>query len=366
MRTRLRADDIRPESRLLLLAAGASEASAAREAWAEFRRLVPEGTESVTQRRFLPAVCRNLGRLLGTRDAGLVQVYAWSFGANASILQKTAGAVKALRAASIPVLALKGTALLVATYRDIGIRPMSDADLLVPESRIVEALEVLMAAGWRGDPAHAWLKTEMHAGTLVHARITLDLHRHALYEARYAAADEAFFADSRAAELSGMSCLVMSPEDQILHSIVHGLRWSVAPSDIWILDVITLLRAGPIDAAKIRGRAESLGLVVPLKRGLAMTRAVFGESERFEPILGPLEGCPEPWSERAEHWFRVREPAGILGALPNLWFAHHRSAPPGPSRLGGFPAFLSNTWGLGSPSRLPRVLLDKLLRRRLP
>ena len=45
-------------------------------------------------------------------------------------------ALEALQAQDIPVIVLKGAALAESVYGDIGLRPMSDLDLLVPEESV--------------------------------------------------------------------------------------------------------------------------------------------------------------------------------------------------------------------------------------
>jgi hypothetical protein len=358
-----RADVVRPESRLLLRAAALLDPAAAAEAWREFRGLVPEGAEEPAWLRLFPAVCRNLARRPAIADATLRHAYVRTFGANAEILQCAAVAVRALNQARIPVLALKGSALTAVHYRDIGIRPMSDVDLAVPTARIVDAIEALAGAGFRDDSSGAWLGTEMHAGSLSHSGSILDLHRHSLYEARYAAADEAFLVSSQPAEVGGAPCQVMCAEHQILHSVVHGLRWTIAPSDIWILDVITVLRSSTVDAGRLKSAADSLGLLLPVREGLRVARSVIGVDGRLDALLEGMGGGEEKDSERIEHYYRVREPSGLFGSLPNLWFAYRRQAPPGKMGTLGFPAFLARAYRLSGLQQLPKTLLAKASRR---
>ena len=362
-----RADVIDAEETLLLRAAGSREASVALAAWAEFRLRVAPGKEVPRDRRLFPAVFRNLSRLGQARDPFLSRAYVESFAFNVSVLRESAEAVRTLSAASVPALVLKGTALLIAHYGDLGIRPMSDADILVPEAQLSDALDALEACGWRSAPSRAWVKTQMHAGVLKNSSgVTIDLHRHALYESRYAAADEGFFADSVAAEVMKTPTRIMGIEDQLIHSIVHGLRWSIAPSGIWILDALMLARSGRVDPEKARARAERLGLSGAVQRGLEVVRSMFGPDDSLDGLLASFRISPTSVIPKVEHWFRVREPGGILGALPNLWFAYLRSAPPG--RLGpvGFPAFLAQAWGLAGASELPSMLYRKGLRRLRP
>jgi hypothetical protein len=360
-----RADSVGPEEKALLRAAGLQDKDQAERAFAAYRASVPEGREQRPARRLLPAVARNLARLGARRDPFLLRAYAESFGANARLLRSAGDVLRVLHEADIPALVLKGVALLVVHYRDLGARPMSDVDILVPEASVSRALDVLEAADWRGDPARAWLRSGMHAGVLSNGGgASLDLHRHGLYEARYAAADEAFFASSIPVEAGGAPARAMAADDQLIHTIVHGLRWSIAPSSIWILDAITITRNGDLDPERVRGRAAALGLTLPLRRGLELTREVLGPDEALDALIVPLMRQRDSLAARAEDFFRVREPAGLFGALPNLWFAHRRSAAPGRLGLVGFPTFLARAWGLKSPSELPRVLLRKLLHTR--
>lgn len=359
-----RADCVGPEETALLRAAAQRDRIEAESAWATYRGLVAEGSETLRARRLLPAVARHLAALGSPRDPYLVRAYAESFGANARLLRAAGHALRALHEADIPAIVLKGTALLLIHYRDKGARPMSDVDILVPEARVTAALDVLEAAGWRGDPGRAWLRTEMHAGVLTDAAgASLDLHRHALYEARYPEADQTFFQASTPVEAGGAPARAMAADDQLIHTLVHGLRWSIAPSSIWILDAITIVRNRVIDPQRLCDRAAALGLNVAVRRGLELTRTLLGPDESIEALLAPLQARRESMAARAEHRFRVREPAGWLGALPNLWFAHLRSAVPGQRGLSTFPAFLARTWRLKSTSALPEVLLRKLLRR---
>jgi hypothetical protein len=357
-----RADVIDEAEAWLLRAAGLDDREPAFTAWDRFRGTVPENQESLAQRRLLPLVYRNLLRLGHEKDAFLAHAYAESLGANARLLDETGHALRTLSDAGIPTMVLKGTALLLAHYRDVGSRPMSDADLLVPEARITEALDVLEAAGWRGDPARGWLQTGIHAGTLLSASdAILDLHRHALYDARFNSADEGFFERAVPLELSGIPTRAMSPEDQLLHTIVHGLRWSVAPSAIWTLDAATVLKRNRVNAERTVTQARALRLELPLREGLRIVRTLFGE---LDGLTGFDHEARDAWSvmDRIEHHFRVRNPDGFMGALPNLWFTHRRGAPESEASPSGFSDFLAKSWDV-SPANLPSLLARKAWRR---
>ncbi len=339
-----RTNEISHEGAAILRAAASLGAAEAFAAWKAFREAVPEGEEDVRHRRLLPLVCRNLSRLGHPRDPYLIRAYAESLAFNTRALGALGRAIDTLHGASIPSLALKGCALLLGHYRDHGIRPMSDIDLLVPGGRISAALDALERSGWRGDPERRWLAGSMHAGTLSDGSgTTLDLHRYATYEARYDEANEWFFADSEPLEVEGGKTRVMGPSDQLLHTIVHGLRWSIAPSDIWIADAATIIRGGRVEPARLSERAQRLRLGAAVDQGLKLTRKILGPEPRLDALRSAL-AVRRP-REFIEHGFRVRPPAGLLGALPNLWFAYQRSRSEG-APLAEFPSFLANAWGI--------------------
>lgn len=347
----------------LIRAAGGVSPDAVNAAWREFRRLAPQGSETLGERRLLPMVCRNLIRLGETPPRELRRAYAESFAASMRLMDGAARGLGALAAAGIPTMVLKGVALLVAHYRDPGARPMSDVDILVPGERIDEALDALEGIGWRGDPARSWLSRGWHAGTLaIPGGLTADIHRHATYEARYPAADKGFFAHGIPLEVAGVATLAMGPSDQLLHTLVHGLRWSIARSPIWIPDAAVVLRSGEVDLERVVARASALRLRCALAEGLNLVNRTLGPIPEAATLAAALTARPIPRAERVEHHFRVREPAGPLGALPHLWFAYRRSAPEGSAPWSGFPRFLRASWGV-TDDRLSSVLARKFRRR---
>jgi len=359
-----RTDVLARNEALLLRAAGLLEPERAGRAWQAFREQVKEGEETLVERRLLPLVFRNLLRL-GHRDEPYLRTaYVQSLSRNAMTLDRAARALRALHGASIKTLVLKGLALLLTHYRDLAVRPMSDVDILVPEARMTDALDVLEASGWRADPARSWLGTELHAGTLVSPDgWIVDLHRHATYEARFAAADDAFFAGSIPLEVSRAPTATMNASHQLLHTVVHGLRWSIVPSSIWVIDTMTLLRGGAVDVEKTVTAAEDLRLTHALGQGLELVRETYGGHDTLDGLLARLQRPGTLRTERIEQWFRVREPAGWFGALPNLWFAYRRSVPGGRAPLSGFPAFLSRVWHIDKTQSLSRLMVAKVARR---
>ena len=114
----------------------------------------PRGSRRVAsrsaRRRLLPLVCRNLERAGIALPTRLKTAYATALGANTRLLQLAEDVLGRLAHAGIPTLVLKGTALLLLHYRDHGVRPMSDLDVLVPPARAREAFAALDGLGLAG------------------------------------------------------------------------------------------------------------------------------------------------------------------------------------------------------------------------
>ena len=102
----------------------------------------------------MPMLLANLMRL-GVDDPLLpwlrgVAKHVWLTG----MLRRAAvrGALDQLAAAAIPIVLVKGSALLARWQDQFDTRPMGDFDLLVPPDHAFNALTALTNVGWSGPP----------------------------------------------------------------------------------------------------------------------------------------------------------------------------------------------------------------------
>ena len=149
---------------LLVLHAALDEREAARTAWERWRGAVDFDDVDHGSTRLLPLVYRNLGPdSFDAEVAGRLKgLYRRSWSQNQLLFKRVAEAIAALERAGIETLVTKGASLAVLSYGDVGVRPMDDADVLVPIGKTAEAIEALGRAGWlpdRDDPL-AW--TQVH------------------------------------------------------------------------------------------------------------------------------------------------------------------------------------------------------------
>ncbi len=200
---------------------------------------------------------------------------------------------------------LKGIALSVAHYRDEGVRPMEDIDVLVPRGEFERAITVLRRAGWTTgrDSMPAGGLRAVHAQHLWHGDggHSLDLHRYALAQA---ASDDAFWSAAVEIELSNVPTRTLCPADQLLHVAVHGARWNPVPPVRWLADAVAVERSAgaELDWDRLVGEASRRSVTTTLAAAL---ECLVGAVAFPLPdcVLHRLRSAPtgrlERWAQRA-------------------------------------------------------------------
>ena len=126
-----------------------------RAAWSRLRPSLDLDAVDHEQLRILPLVGRTL-RALGIDDPylprlrGIRRVF-WS--RNQMLVAATAPVLDALERRGIATMVLKGVPLALTCYRDLGLRPMEDLDVLVPFDRALDA--VASSTSW-ASPGRRW------------------------------------------------------------------------------------------------------------------------------------------------------------------------------------------------------------------
>jgi hypothetical protein len=131
-----------------------------------------------------------------------------------------------LQKQAIPVMPLKGVLLQKLVYGDDSFRPISDVDLLVPETRFADACAELRRAGFtneRWQPGR-WQVTLSHPAR---PSLRIDLHQRLTRTSRSrltaAGMLERGTSDTR---LFGAPVIVPCPEDLLAHLLLHAtLDW---------------------------------------------------------------------------------------------------------------------------------------------
>lgn len=213
--------------------------------------------------------------------------------------------------ASIPTLALKGLALGASVYGP-GLRTISDLDILVPRDQAFAAFTLLKDHGFHsghGEPmrpadlrtkhAHAFYSPKGH-------ELPIDLHWHVLASARGDAADAHFWSEAQPLAIGGAATRRLCDEDQLLHVLVHGLRWTRSPHVRWAADAVLILRHADetFRTDRLLAAARKFDTVTPVREGLRFVSETLGEGNHL--LARVREMKPSLFSERA---FKARATA---------------------------------------------------------
>ena len=131
----------------------------------------------------------------------------------------------------IPVMLMKGSALAVTRYGSFSARPMGDLDLLVRESQVRDAWNLLRGAGWspEREGVDAFYEEHQHLCPLVApggANVVVELHRCLLYpHGPFQLPESDVWAAATPVEVGGCRAWVPSPEYLALHLCIH-FAWS--------------------------------------------------------------------------------------------------------------------------------------------
>ena len=317
----------KPEQRLLLacLHLPADEARAAYRDWRASIDLDTLDAGSLSMMPLLGARLRELAiddpilpRLRGAHRR------AWC---NGQLL--TRGAIKAvdvLIARKIPLLALKGLSLLDCYDNDLGLRPMSDVDLLLPHDRALEAVHELARAGFEPRPALSQDElvgklTSFHGWSMAAGRVEIDVHWSSLIEDLSRHGDQRLWRRAEEWTFAGRQLSRPSRTDLLFHVCVHGARWSRTMSIAWVTDGMRLLDstrgAGTIDWDMLTAEARARSLQVPVHEALRFLREHL-RADVPATVLDELRP-PEPaWI----YWYAYH----AFSADPRKSHALHRAA----------------------------------------
>lgn len=241
-------------------------------------------------------------------------------------------ALAALDEAGIPVVLLKGAALVEAVYAHQGLRPMADLDLLVPPDDVRRAFDVVQGLGYevrgpkvRARDDDAWLASLHHHLPLVtpSGSVLVELH-HRLVVDRPDYDVDGVWARAIPSEAPPPH-LLPAPEDLFLHVAAHFAldRINRERSGLGQLaDLVRISRRWDLDWAAIADRARGSGVADRLFLALSSAQLLFGDLAP-PPVLTTL--TPASYSRRRGELF-VRHRVLRMGeALPLEQLAGGRS-----------------------------------------
>jgi hypothetical protein len=361
-----------------MLRAAILPGQAGRDAWDRWRASADIDHLDIGSFRLIPLLYDNLKRigveqeLLG-RFKGIHR-RAWY--ENQMALHKLSGLLRFLHEAGIPTLLLKGAALGLLYYRDVGLRPMADLDVLVDANRAIEALGLLREAGWK--PTVAELPRRISQQYLLAVKACnlvrgdsdpeLDLHWHVFQECLEPDSDRDLWERSIPVRCGDVQSRALSPVDQLLHACAHAMEWnSIAPVR-WVADAMAVISHTPdFDWDCLLQQARQRHLVCTLQHMLPylcnLVEAPIPDSIMKQLLRLPVEPMERDWMKirtRGVSRLKVRD---LFSVRYGLYKRSALSARYRPVFL-GFPKYMQLTWGMDHWWQLPARGISTVFRRR--
>jgi hypothetical protein len=266
----------------LLLQAALLGGDDAISSWLEWKKSADLANLDGGSARLLPLLYQNLS-LHGVEEPimeRLKEEYVNTWRDNELLFYEIATLLRLFHEAGVEILLLKGAALSLHFYKDSGLRPMSDVDILVQPQKAEMAIRLLHQAGWKS----AYESPEVlipyrHAIEFSNEEgRRLDLHWKALWGEAQEANDDDFWEGSIPIETDGVPTRILNPTDQLLHVCAHGAAWNDLPPLRWVADAAIIMRAenSEIDWERLMKQTRMRRLMLPMSDALGYLRKILG------------------------------------------------------------------------------------------
>jgi hypothetical protein len=266
----------------LILRAAVLQGEPALESWNEWKRKTNLDVIDYGSHRMVPQLYRNLQRH-GVKDPmmdRLKGVYRYYLYKNEILMHRIGGLLAGFEEAGIETMILKGAALIQLYYKESGLRPMLDADVLVHAQQAEQAMEVLAKSQWK---PFRYMQPLMRI-PIVHSTPfedrggrQMDLHWHLFWECFNASDDDEYWKNALPIRIGGAQTLALSHTDQLLHTCWHGARWNEVPPIRWVADAMAILgtAAAEIQWPSLLQKAQRHRIVLPVKDSLEYLKNKF-------------------------------------------------------------------------------------------
>jgi Uncharacterised nucleotidyltransferase len=319
----------------LLLKAALLPRDEAIRAWEDWRLSADIDRLDAGSYRLLPLLYRNL-RAHAIDDPAIKKlkgIYRHTWSKNQLRMRHMADTLRFFDEAGIETLILKGAPLILLYYRDHGLRPMNDVDVLIRPGCALAAVNLLRNLGWRHCDRWPRIFHESYI-SVGHASAfedpdgrQFDLHWHVLPECCRTDADDDFWSAAIPTTIHGVKTSTLNSADHLLHVCVHGTRWDPIPPFRWVADAAVITASEPqLDWSRLVDAAARHRLVWPVREALGYLRDTF-HIPVPNSTLEDLRSIRSSRIEYFEYRYKARNyERKMFGYLPVHWFHYLRLA----------------------------------------
>ena len=360
---------VKPDELLLLHAILEKNDNAALASYAQWTQNV--GLDKIEGGSFqlLPLLYKRLSRLRQPVPHlnKLKGIYRQSLYRNSLLFHKAFIVIAGLEKMQVPVILLKGTALIAAYYEDIGARMMNDVDFLVQAGDVEKTLHYLKELGWQNKDGVSLRKAVNRVHHALHLQnpdgYELDVHWRVFHQCSWdGGMDQAHWQQTETVTFKGLNIRLLNPTHQILHNCVHGVSWNSLSSIRWIVDVMMILekRADEVDWELLVSEAANRKLTATMLHALSFLNSKFNANIP-EEILSRLIVLPKDPQE-LRLFEKLTSPVHFIN-MGLHWLMHSYSLGPAPfwKKAVLFPDYLKEMWNLQSIFQLPFFGIKRLI-----
>jgi hypothetical protein len=210
---------------------------------------------------------------------------------------------------------------------------MSDIDVLIPEQTSRLAIEVLHEHGWKAE-SEEYLEYNMRYGKSMMFYnadgYQFDLHWYPFFESHSEVVRSDFWDKAVPLTFLNTETLSLCAEDNLLHTIIHGMRYNPEPPVRWIADAMVLLSAvSGFDWGRF------LRLTTTFKLSLQVTDAIMLLQNDYglkvpESVVQQLTNAKISPAERRIHAYNLKHtdciPEGFFSKLYYLYIGYLRQS----------------------------------------
>lgn len=259
------------EFELLLIKAAIFPKPIALKAWRELRNRSLNSNNIRGGTRLLPMIYKNLKTSATHQELEPLKAsYEGTLLVNQMKSLNFKFLIKHLENNSIPFLMLKGFALHLLYYKDLGLRPMEDIDFLISGTNTFHAINILLHLGFTTSESmndYPW--PHRHSvGFNNPTGLSLDLHRHVLESMRWVGSDQGFWDHSLEVLFDEQLFRVPSPAHLLLNVCGHALEANWPCNIQWVIDSAKILRGRAVNWDIFIEECQKLRLTLTMKSAL--------------------------------------------------------------------------------------------------
>ena len=269
---------------------------------------------------------------------------------------------------NVEYLLIKGAALLIEYYEDIGLRTMNDIDILVPPNQAAQAHSLLLQAGGTPEIFVDFPKLSRYrhsVGFHMKNNLTIDLHWNSFNNEGIGEKLE-YWNFTKSASINPINPIatkVLVPEYNLFLTLVHSLTSGGPVASLrWIPDSVFILRktSNEFNWITFLEITENYGLAIMAKHSLNYLQSTF-EINIPAFVIQEIEKIPV--TSRDKKYFSVRAKPSSWQKTIKLHYDNFRLRTAGktlPQRIFQVIPYFSVRWNVNSLLKFPSELIKRI------